>query len=64
VKVIGYAKFGSPFDVCKCIEVNDSASLQASEVLGADEASAINPADLLVFELNTPAQIYFLPVKE
>ena len=48
VKVIEYAKFGAPFDVCKCIEVDDPASPQANEVLVAVEASAINPADLLI----------------
>ena len=54
MKVIEYAKFGAPFDVCKCIEVDDPASPQANEVLVAVEASAINPADLLIIRGEYP----------
>jgi trans-2-enoyl-CoA reductase len=54
VKVIEYAKFGAPFDVCKCIVVDDPASPQENEVLVAVEASAINPADLLMIRGEYP----------
>ena len=54
MKVIEYAKFGAPFDVCKCIEVDDPASPQENEVLVAVEASAINPADLLMIRGEYP----------
>ena len=54
VKVIEYAKFGAPFDVCKFIEVNDPESPQANEVLVAVEASAINPADSLMIRGEYP----------
>jgi trans-2-enoyl-CoA reductase len=54
VKVIEYAKFGAPFDVCKCIEVDDPVSPQANEIFVAVEASAINPADLLMIRGEYP----------
>lgn len=54
MKVIEYSEFGAPFEVCKCIEVDDPADPQANEVVVAVEASAINPADLLMIRGQYP----------
>ena len=54
VKAIEYSEFGAPFEVCKCIEVDDPADPQANEVVVAIEASAINPADLLIIRGEYP----------
>lgn len=54
MKAIEYAAFGTPFEVCKCIDVEDPSSPEANEVVVAVEASAINPADLLIIRGEYP----------
>ncbi len=54
MKVIEYAAFGVPHEVCKCIEVADPDAPGANEVVVAVEASAINPADLLIIRGEYP----------
>jgi len=54
VKAIEYAKFGVPHEVCHCVEVADPAAPGADEVLVGVEASAINPADLLIIRGEYP----------
>ncbi len=54
MKAIEYGQFGTPHIVCKCIDVADPESPAANEVLVAVEASAINPADLLIIRGEYP----------
>lgn len=54
MKAIEYAKFGAPYDVCKCVEVADPEHPGEHEVVVAVEASAINPADLLIIRGEYP----------
>ena len=54
MKAIEYASFGTPYKVCKCVEVADPGSPVADEVVVRIEASAINPADLLIIRGEYP----------
>ncbi len=54
MKAIEYAQFGVPHAVCRCVEVADPAAPAAHEVVVAVEASAINPADLLIIRGEYP----------
>jgi trans-2-enoyl-CoA reductase len=50
MKAIHLIDYGRPDLVCKCVDVNDVGSAGPGEVVVAIEASAINPADLLMFK--------------
>lgn len=50
MKAVRLQKTGRPEIVCTMVEVADTGSPDAGEVVVAIEASAINPADLLMFE--------------
>ena len=54
MKAIEYAEHGLPHQVCRCIDVDDPAGPGPGEVMVSIEASAINPADLLVIEGRYP----------
>jgi NADPH:quinone reductase-like Zn-dependent oxidoreductase len=54
MKAIEYAEHGLPHQVCRCIDVDEPASPGPGEVMVSIEASAINPADLLVIEGRYP----------
>lgn len=50
MKAIHLTENGRPDLVCKCIDVEDVGPAGAGEVVVSIEASAINPADLLMFK--------------
>ncbi len=50
MKAIHLMENGRPDLVCKCVDVEDVGPAGAGEVVVAIEASAINPADLLMFK--------------
>lgn len=54
MKAIEYAEFGVPHKVCKCIVVAEPDAPGKHQVLVAVEASAINPADLLIIRGEYP----------
>lgn len=54
MKSIQLQRYGSPETTCACIEVDDLAAPSAGEVHVQIKASAINPADLLIFEDRYP----------
>lgn len=50
MKAIQMTGYGTPSEVCQCIEVDDVGEPGPGEVVIAIEAAAINPADLLTIE--------------
>lgn len=54
MKKIEYAQYGLAHEVCRCIDVDEPASPGPGEVTVEVEASAINPADLLIIEGRYP----------
>lgn len=54
MKTIQLQRYGSPETTCACIEIDDLKSPVAGEVQVQIKASAINPADLLIFEDRYP----------
>ena len=50
MKAIQMTGYGTPSEVCQCIEVDDVGEPGPGEVVIAIEAAAINPADLLIIE--------------
>lgn len=54
MKVVEFARFGVPREVCRCIEVADVGAPGDDEVVVEIEASPINPADLLMIEGRYP----------
>lgn len=54
MKVIQLQRYGSPETTCACIEIDDLKNPAAGEVHVRIMASAINPADLLIFEDRYP----------
>ncbi len=54
MKVVEFARFGVPREVCRCIEVADVGAPGDEEVVVEIEASPINPADLLTIEGRYP----------
>lgn len=54
MKAIEFATHGVPHEVCRCVEVPDVGAPGPGEVVVAIEASAINPADLLIVEGRYP----------
>ena len=54
MKVIQYSEHGLAHDVCDCIEVGEPGAPGRGEILVSVEASAINPADLLIIEGRYP----------
>ncbi len=59
MKAVVLEKTGRPELVCKAIDCDDISSPKAGEVVVAIEASAINPADLLMFEGRYPGPTEF-----
>ncbi|OED39372.1 hypothetical protein AB833_15685 [Chromatiales bacterium (ex Bugula neritina AB1)] len=54
MKRIQLVRYGSPETTCECIEVDDLPPPAAGQINVAIRASAINPADLLIFEDRYP----------
>ena len=54
MKVIEYTNHGAPHEVCRCVETAEPGEPGPGEVVVAVEASAINPADLLIIEGRYP----------
>lgn len=54
MKAIEFSSYGIPHEVCRCIEAEDVGEPGAGEVVVEIEASAINPADLLIVEGRYP----------
>jgi len=54
VKAIQLVRHGLPEKACECIEVPTPKDPRAGELLVRIRASAINPADLLIFENRYP----------
>jgi len=50
MKAIESARHGVPHKVCECIDVDEAPVPGAGEITAAIQASAINPADLLIIE--------------
>ena len=50
MKAIQMTGYGTPSEVCQCVEVDDVGEPGPGEVVIAIEAAAINPADLLIIE--------------
>lgn len=54
MKAIEFASHGIPHQVCRCTEVDEPGAPASDEVVVEIEASAINPADLLILEGRYP----------
>lgn len=54
MQAIEFAAYGVPHEVCRCIEVDEPGPPAADEVIVEIEASAINPADMLIVEGRYP----------
>ena len=54
MKLIEYTNHGAPHEVCRCVETAEPGEPGPGEVVVAVEASAINPADLLIIEGRYP----------
>ncbi|MDH3594991.1 MAG: zinc-dependent alcohol dehydrogenase family protein [Rhodospirillales bacterium] len=54
MKVVQFARYGVPHEVCACVEMEDPGAPAADEVVIAIEAAPINPADLLIIEGRYP----------
>ncbi len=54
MKAIQFADFGVPHEVCVCIEASEPGPPGPDEVIVTVDASAINPADLLIVEGRYP----------
>jgi len=54
MKAIEFREYGTPHEVCHCVEVDGAPPPGPGEVTVAVEAAAINPADLLIFEGRYP----------
>lgn len=54
MKAIEFARHGIPHEVCRCVEVDEPGAPGPEEVVVEIEASAINPADLLILEGRYP----------
>lgn len=54
MKAIQFESHGIPHEVCRCVEVEDVGAPDSGEVVVEIEASAINPADLLIVEGRYP----------
>lgn len=54
MRAVQFTAFGSPPEVCECVDVADPGPPGAGEVVVAIEAAAINPADLLIIEGRYP----------
>jgi len=54
MKAIQLQRYGSPETTCACIEIDEPTGPAAGEVHVQIKASAINPADLLIFEDRYP----------
>lgn len=54
MKAIEFARHGIPHEVCRCVEVDEPGAPGPDEVVVEIEASAINPADLLILEGRYP----------
>jgi NADPH:quinone reductase-like Zn-dependent oxidoreductase len=48
MKLVQFARYGVPHEVCDCVEVEDPGTPEADEVVVVVEAAPINPADLLI----------------
>lgn len=54
MKAIEFAKHGPAHEVCRCVDVDEPSTPGAGEITVSIEASAINPADLLIIEGRYP----------
>lgn len=54
MKAIEFAAYGIPHEVCRCVDVDDPGEPGPEELVVDIEASAINPADLLILEGRYP----------
>ena len=54
MKVVQFARYGVPHEVCDWVEVENPGAPEADEVVVAVEAAPINPADLLIIEGRYP----------
>ncbi len=54
MKAIEFARHGVPHEVCRCIDAGDVGEPGPGEIVVTVDASAINPADLLIVEGRYP----------
>jgi NADPH:quinone reductase-like Zn-dependent oxidoreductase len=54
MKAVEFTSYGIPHEVCRCVDVEDVGPPEPGEVVVEIEASAINPADLLIVEGRYP----------
>lgn len=54
MKAIEFTRHGTPHQVCRCIDAEDVGYPEPGEIIVAVDASAINPADLLIIEGRYP----------
>lgn len=54
MKAIEFARHGVPHEVCRCVDIDEPGPPGPDEVIVEIEASAINPADLLILEGRYP----------
>ena len=57
MKVIEFNRYGTPHEVCACIDADDPGPPTAGEIVVSVDACPINPADLLIMEGRYPGPI-------
>lgn len=54
MQIVEFTRYGTPHEVCTCVEKPDFGEPGPGEIVVAVEAAAINPADLLIIEGRYP----------